>query len=79
MTTAEKRPNTLAPSSNCECNGEQGELLILFYINYHGGGCSEKKCPKVLGHSSKVAELYSVSVMVFIIHRSNGCKVNYTG
>lgn len=73
--TAEKGLNIMAPSSNCECNGEQGELLILFYINYHRGeNVVKKKYPKALGHSSKVAEIYSVSIMVFIIHRSNGEK-----
>lgn len=75
MTTAEKKLNTMAPSSNCECNGGQRELLILSYINYHKGeNVIKKNYPKALGYSSKVTEIYSVSIMVFIIHRSNGTR-----
>lgn len=72
----EKKLNTMAPSSNCEYNGGQRELLILSYINYHEGEniVKKKNYPKALGHSSKVAEMYSVSIVVFTIHRSKGAE-----
>lgn len=54
MTAAEKRLNIMAPSSNRKCNGEQGELLILFYVNYHRGeNVVKKNTLKHLGTAAK--------------------------
>lgn len=55
MTTAEKKLNTMAPSSNCEYNGGQRELLTLSYINYHKGENIVKKkiYSKALGTAAK--------------------------